>query len=103
MNPFMYLFIRDDLSHCQQIIQTAHAAAQIGEKYHGETYACLMSAKNEDHLLDISEYLHSKGIDHAMFFEPDINAHTAIATRPLVGDERAPLKRFEMMKDKFSI
>lgn len=103
MNPFMYLFIREDLSHCQQIIQTAHAAAQIGEKYHGETYACLMSANDENHLLDISEFLHSKGIDHSLFFEPDINAHTAIATRPLTGEERSPLRRFETKKDRCSI
>jgi hypothetical protein len=57
-----------------------------------------MSARNEKHLLDISEYLHSKGIDHAMFYEPDIDAHTAIATKPLIGDERLPLRRYDTKK-----
>jgi hypothetical protein len=33
-----------------------------------------------------------------MFYEPDIDAHTAIATKPLIGDERLPLRRYDTKK-----
>jgi hypothetical protein len=33
-----------------------------------------------------------------MFYETDIEGHTAIATEPLVGEQRIPMQRFSTMK-----
>lgn len=95
---FSYYFVRADLSVPQQIIQTAHAAAKIGEKYHGNTHATLCAAKDEKHLKSLSEYLDSHEIYHEIFWEPDINQFTAIATAPLRGLARKPLKKFSLMR-----
>jgi hypothetical protein len=94
----MYLFVRSDLSAPQQIVQTAHAVDEIGMRYKsdGTNYMVLCGATNEEHLLTIAECLDKNEIDYEMFFEPDIGAHTAIATRPLRGTERAPLKKFRL-------
>jgi hypothetical protein len=95
----MYLFIRDDLSHAQQIVQTAHAANEIGMKYPSENnHIVLCSAKNEEHLVAIVECLDANDIDHCVFYEPDIESHTAIATRPLRGNERLPLSKFQLKR-----
>ena len=80
------------------IIQAAHAAAKIGDKFHGETSIVLCGANNEEHLYDISEFLGSHDIDHTLFFEPDISGHTAIATRPLTGKDRNPMKKFSLLQ-----
>jgi hypothetical protein len=95
---YMYIFIREDISPPQQIVQASHASAIIGEKYHGDTSIVLCGAKNEEHLDVIASYLEQKGIDHAMFYEPDISACTAIATQPLSGKARSPLKKFELLQ-----
>lgn len=97
-NSYMYMFIRQDLSKPQQIIQTAHAAAKIGEKYHGDTYATLCGANDEDHLKVIADYLDEHLIDYHMFYEPDISAYTAIATEPLTGKDRHPLRKFKLLQ-----
>jgi len=98
MNPYMYLFIRSDLSIPQQIVQTAHAVDEIGMRYKskGTNYMVLCDAANADHLNTIAECLDKNEIDYEMFFEPDIGEYTAIATRPLIGAERRPLRKFRL-------
>ena len=97
MNTWMYLFIRRDLSQQQQIIQTAHAAHLIGSKSpvsDDVPNAVLISTHSENDLLDIKEYLDTNKIAAEMFYEPDISQHTAIATYPIRGEERKPLRKF---------
>ena len=100
MNPYMYLFTRSDLSHPQQIVQTAHAVDEIAmrHKSDGTNYMVLCDAISEEHLITIAEALDKHKIDYEMFFEPDIGQHTAIATQPLRGAERAPLKKFQLKR-----
>lgn len=98
MNPYVYMFIRDDLSHPQQIVQTAHAVEEASKKFKsdGQNFMVLCSAKDEDHLFDIGMHLAKNNIDHHTFYEPDIEGYTAIATRPLVGSDRNCMKRFSL-------
>lgn len=98
-DKYMYLFTRRDLSPQQQIIQTAHAAHIIGNKQECDSVpnAVLIGANTEFDLIGIKEYLEYFEIAHEIFYEPDISQHTAIATYPLVGDERKPLQKFELM------
>ena len=95
---FMYLWVRQDLSVPQQIVQTAHAAAAIGQKYHADTHAVLMSAEDEHDIKNISVFLDLNKISHEVFFEPDLPGFTAIATEPLVGARRKPLRKFSLMR-----
>lgn len=97
-NPYMYLFIRDDLSHPQQIVQTAHAVDELNKRHPHKSgnYMVLCGAKSEFDLHQISEWLHERKIAHEMFYEPDISGYTAIATKPLIDDERKPMRRFTL-------
>lgn len=98
--PYMYIFIRKDLTVPQQIVQASHAALEAGFAYNqpaGSTYIVLISIKNQSDLTKVSDRLTSQGIDHQKFFEPDYDTgYTAIATRPLFGTEREPLKRYSL-------
>ena len=98
----MYIFIRQDLSPTYQIVQAAHTTHQAGIRF-GKTelptHFVLCGAKDQADLEKISLYLHRNGIEHEMFFEPDHNTgYTAIATKPLYGDERRPMRRFSILK-----
>jgi hypothetical protein len=94
------MFIREDLSHAQQIVQTAHAVDELNKSHPHETgnYMVLCGAKSESDLLDIASYLTTHGIHFEMFFESDIQAHTAIATKPLRGHERMIMRKFKTKK-----
>lgn len=98
---YIYLFVREDLSKPQQIVQVAHAVDEMKNiigKTNKTSYMVLFGAKDEFNLSVISEYLSTKGIEHEMFYEPDIVSHTAIATRPLLYTEREAMKRFKLLK-----
>ena len=82
-----------------QIIQTAHAAHIIGQNQDCNSVpnAVLIGAKTEFDLMGIKEYLEYFETAHEIFYEPDISQHTAIATSPLVGEQRLPLRKFDLM------
>jgi len=96
--------VRQDLSTPQQIVQASHAALEAGFRFQkpAETsFIVLIGAKSEHDLLKIADYLNRHQIDHEMFFEPDYNTgHTAIATRPLYGDERKPMRKFQLLQEE---
>ena len=94
----MYIFIRSDLSLPQQIVQSSHASAIIGEKYHSNTSIVLISCKDEDHLKSTAQYLQDHQIKFEIFYEPDVNEFTSIATEPLIGESRKNLKKFKLMQ-----
>jgi hypothetical protein len=101
MNPYMYLWVRGDLSHPAQIVQTCHAVDELAKRYQsdGTNHMVLCHADNEEHLLSIADYLDDNGIDYEMFREPDMdNQYTAIATKPLRGREREPLRIFKLKR-----
>jgi hypothetical protein len=94
---YMYVFVREDLSPPQQIVQAAHASALIGEQYHANTNIVLFGSSSEDELKHHAQYLESHDIEFEMFYEPDISQYTAIATQPLVGVSRKPLRKFKLL------
>jgi hypothetical protein len=51
--PYMYMFIREDLSIPQQIVQTAHAVDELGKKIKNSpqtNHMVLFGVKNEAEL-----------------------------------------------------
>lgn len=100
-NRYMYLFIREDLSIPQQIIQTAHATDELSKRIEpteSTNFMVLFAAKCEEELIKIAEWLKSHSIDFELFFEPDIQAYTSIATEPLVGSKRELFKGFKLKR-----
>ena len=101
MTNYIYLFTRKDLSHAQQIIQTAHAIHQIGakgDKLDGIPNAVLIGVQSEKELFDVKMYLEDNEIASEIFYEPDIDAHTAIATYPIAGKQRKRLQHFGLLQ-----
>lgn len=99
--PYMYLFIREDLSHPQQIVQTAHAVDELNKKIDSDSqvnHMILFGVKDEHKLLKVSAMLNDLNIEHEMFYEPDIEAYTSIATRPLIGNERSIMSGFKLKR-----
>ena len=99
----MYILVRKDLSARQQAVQSCHAAIESARNFitpgeeHPSTIICHI--KSEDKLLMCAEELKEKGIDFQMFREPDIgNQATALASRPLRGEERKAFSRFQLMQ-----
>jgi hypothetical protein len=91
VTPYIYTFIRCDLSHEQKIVQLGHAtweAAHIFEQPETIASLILLPAENERDLKSIARKLDGRGIGHYMFYEPDYDTgYTAICTR-VVTDER---------------
>lgn len=100
--PYTYIFVRKDLSIPQQIVQSSHAALEAGFRFEQPTttsHIVLIGIENQEELTKTAHYLETKGIDCEMFWEPDYDTgYTAIATRPLFGEERKPLKRFSLLR-----
>lgn len=100
---YMYILIRKDLSIPQQAVQSCHAAIESARNYikpgdeHPSVIICHI--KSEQKLLMCADELKQKGIDFQLFREPDIgNQATALASRPLKGEERAAFARFQLMQ-----
>lgn len=101
MNPYIYTFIRQDISPEQKIVQLGHATWEAGLRFEkpSETASLiLLSADDEDDLASISRKLDQRGIEHYTFFEPDNNmGYSAICTRPVYEKtERNFFKRYTL-------
>ena len=76
---------RQDMSPGYQVVQSAHAIAEFAsehpetfEKWKKETNSIIcLSVKDEETLLKLNEKL-SKKTPSSSFYEPDVNAFTAI-------------------------
>jgi len=102
MNPYIYTFIRDDLSDAQKIVQLGHATYEAGQVFEKPTEIAslvLLHADNESNLTGIAEKLDERGIEYIMFYEPDISSYTAICTRPVYAkNERSFFNKWRLYK-----
>lgn len=87
----MYVVVRKDLQPIVQSIQAGHAAIQfqhdepqIAKEWHDKSkHLVYLSAKNENHLMDLIFKSQIKNIKYSVFKEPDINNEiTAVAFEP---------------------
>ena len=85
---YIYTFIREDLSPEQKIVQIGHACYEAGKLFRddqGISNLVLLSAKDENALIDISEKLGMRGIKFYIFYEPDNSmGNSAICTEPII-------------------
>lgn len=103
--PYTYLFVRKDLTIEAQLVQSSHAALEMGlqllleKKPIKTSFLILLAVKDQDELLAIKEKLEFKDIEHHMFYEPDYNlGYTAICTEPVYNKQRNFFKKFDLWK-----
>ncbi len=113
MSPhhYVYVLVRRDLTFPQQAVQAAHAAIEgcraglipgnhDGDVTHPHPHLVLCHVGSIPGLLRAAESLRAAGIRFQLFHEPDLGgAPTALATEPLRGEARAPLRRFPLLKE----
>lgn len=105
MNPaYVYVVSRADLPRNHQAVQIAHAAIaatfSYGEPKNTHPHLVLCTVKGETELTELFEDLKQKGTPVCAYREDDMDdAMTAIATGPLRGDERKPLRRLKLLKE----
>jgi len=108
MNSYIYTFIREDISPAQKIVQLGHACHEAGKLLdHSEhkdvSSLVLLSAEDEDDLLQIAEWIDRAGIEFSIFHEPDNGmGHSAICTRPVSSArERAFFQKWDLYKPAY--
>lgn len=125
MKIYSYFFTRQDISPEQQIVQTAHAAIQLGVNSQRwtknewndtredktqphlmpdlikaeDTHFTVVGVRNLDALNAVQEILDKFGFRYEVFFEPDLNAgeNTSIAVYPIAETSRGPLLAFNLL------
>lgn len=106
MKRYVYIFVRQDISPEQQLVQSAHATYKLGcsvSKGHKEiadnTAFVVIGVKNQEALMAASEILSRFSLSYEMFSEEDLNFElTAIATHPLDENTRFPLLAFKTLR-----
>ncbi len=127
MNNYAYFFTRQDISPEQQIVQTAHAALQLGvnsQRWTGkdwdettkdvgmrdhvrpdeivaeETYFTVVGVRNLKALEAVMSILRQFKFRFEAFNEPDLNGGeiTSIAVYPIPETEKGPLEAFNLLK-----
>jgi len=99
-NKYVYLIVREDLSHPQQIIQTSHAVELMKDECEssGVSRMILFGVDDERALRREASKLETAGIPHSLFYEPDINGYTAIATAPITGHDRLHFRNHQLKR-----
>ena len=79
----MYVVVRTDLSPNYRAVQATHAALAAKDLIDDSPHPSLvvLGVPNEEELLARSRRLREFGIAHSLFFEDDVESHTALATR----------------------
>ena len=101
--PYTYVFIRNDMSYAQQIVQASHATLEAGVKYDQPadiSRIVLFPLNNEKDLFAKAKHLRENDIEHVLFYEPDIEQYTAISTKPIFGEAREALAEFRTYRAK---
>ena len=117
MKYYSYFFTRQDISPEYQVVQTAHAAFQLGvnsqrwtdkplenqqvmdEVAPEETYFTVVGVRNLTALKAVESILTQFNIMYEKFFEPDLNGgeYTSIAVYPIAEDKKGPLDAFNLL------
>jgi len=86
----MYIVVREDISPGYQLAQSIHAKDQFTHEhknieqdwYVRSNTIAVLAVENEEYLLQIAEMAKDQKLAFSLFFEPDIQAYTAIAIEP---------------------
>ena len=98
---YAYIFVREDLSPAQRIVQSAHAVFEAVPLNNSHPSLVVLAVKNESKRRKVMSYLIEQNIRFSSFCEPmaPLNASvTAICTEPLSGERRALLRKYQLLK-----
>ncbi|WP_157469487.1 peptidyl-tRNA hydrolase [Gemmata sp. SH-PL17] len=100
---YVYVVTRLDIPHPHFSVQIAHAAIAatfaFGEPDSTHPNLVVCAVANEQELDALFNRLKEKGVRCCAWHEEDMGKKlTAIATAPLRGDERKPLKRLKLIQ-----
>lgn len=104
----MYCFVRRDLSHPQQCVQSSHACIEAASKFKfgdlsEHPHLIMLGTKSEEQLENIKKKLCDQQIQFAQFNEADRNDElTAVCTDAVFGDKRDFFRKFQLLKDSHS-
>jgi hypothetical protein len=100
---YSYFFTRQDIFEEYQLVQTAHAALELGSKLTPEQvkdlhFTCCGVA-NVAELEEVERVIQSMGLDYVVFREPDIgNEKTAIGVYPVEEHKRGLLRNYKLLR-----
>jgi hypothetical protein len=99
----IYVLVRTDIGIEQQVVQSAHAAAEASRRFyadhHGIASLIVLAVQDRDSLHLAQSQLAILGIEADLFFEPDFEmGHSALATRPVLDDERKLLRQWPLWR-----
>jgi hypothetical protein len=101
---YSYIFVRQDISPEQQLIQFGHAACVMGKNLpehicpHNLNFVGI-GVPNEPSLIKALFHIYDNDIGHHKFYEPDINNElTAIASSPIEGEKRIVFKNYKTLR-----
>ena len=103
-NPdYVYIFVRQDLSKEQQLVQAAHVALVLGNRLNrpkaDDIYFQVCGVPQLIDFAPLMKDLNKYGVKYETFYEPD-QGHTltAIATYPTPKDQRGMLRNYKLLK-----
>lgn len=98
----MYIVVRKDLKPTQIAVQAGHAileASVLVPPNSEHPHFVLCGIDNEQKLQKMSEYFKLNNIEFKEFREADLdNQLTAIATKPISGEQRKVFKKLQLLK-----
>ena len=101
MNWF-FIFVRQDISLAQQIIQTNHATLEMAaaDVKLGETpNSVLIGVRDETELQNVINHLENSGIKHVAFVDNDFDfKKAAVVTVPLDIKQKQVLRGYSLYK-----
>ena len=97
----MYVFVRTDLPHPQQVVQACHAIQEADRVFPIPAQTpnvIILSVEDEAQLRSVIQELTAHNIGHAPFREPDMgNQITAVATEPVHGSRRRLFRKHRLL------
>lgn len=97
----MYVAVRQDLSHPQQVVQACHAVIEStlfspSKPPHPNVIVC--AVRDERRLLSLAGRLAREGIAFRIFQEPDRgDEYTALATETVRGERRRIFRNLQLL------
>lgn len=99
------MFVRQDISLAQQIVQSNHATFEVARRlpkdFHEIPYLVLIGVPDKNALFRVVQKLQTNDIGHQVFYEPDDNMGlSAVATVPLSQEQRKVLSNYRLWKEE---
>jgi hypothetical protein len=101
----MYVLVRRDLSHPQQVVQACHASIEAARVFIADgaahPFVIVCGIRDGPALANCLERLNASGIAHRAFYEPDLGGQlTAIATAPLSPEQRQFFRKYQLLRSR---